>query len=49
MYYNEPDQIEKNKIKNILENFSTTATDAVKHDVFSLAATFLYLIGIFPK
>jgi len=30
-----------------LENFTTTATNAVKHDVFSLAITFLFLIEIF--
>jgi len=38
---------EKNKLKNILENFTTKATDVVKHDVFSLAITFMYLLGIF--
>jgi len=26
-----------------------TATDAVKHDVFSLAVTFLYILGVVDK
>lgn len=34
----------------IMKNFDiATATDAVKHDVFSFAVTFLYLLGIVDK
>lgn len=31
----------------MLIKFTTTATNAVKHDVFSLAITFLYLLDVF--